>query len=104
MRPGVATRDGDLALEVLHLLVERSAAVERGHPHAGHDLPSGASTSTTCFASWRVGTSTSAVGWPGIGFAAVCSIGRPNASVLPEPVRALPHTSRPSSASAIVAS
>ena len=28
-------------------------------------LPSGESTSTTCLASSRVGTSTSAVGWPG---------------------------------------
>ena len=33
----------------------------------------------------------------------VCSIGRPNASVLPEPVWALPHTSRPASASSMVA-
>jgi len=30
------------------------------------------------------------------------SIGKPNASVLPEPVLALPHTSRPASASSIV--
>ena len=53
-------------------------------------LPSGASTSTTCLASSRVGTSTSAVGWPGIALARRSGAsGRPNASVLPEPVRGL---------------
>ena len=67
-------------------------------------LPSGDSTSTTCLASSRVGTSTRAVGWPGLACSTVCSIGRPNASVLPEPVRALPHTSRPARESTIVAS
>src|SRR5262249_18474439 len=49
------------------------------------------------------GTRTSAVGWPGRASVTVCNIGRPKASVLPEPVLALPHTSRPARASSMVA-
>src|SRR5260221_5418169 len=65
--------------------------------------PSGASTSVTCTASSRVGTSTSACGCPaGAGPRARTrsSSGSPNASVLPDPVFALPQTSRPASPSA----
>ena len=59
-------RDLDALLQVADLLVERRAAVERGDAACRVSLPSGASTSTTCLASSRVGTSTSAVGWPGL--------------------------------------
>ena len=53
-------------------------------------LPSGASTSTTCLASSRVGTSTSAVGCPGTALSSASGAsGSPNASVLPEPVLGL---------------
>src|SRR5581483_7087893 len=65
-------------------------------------LPSGASTSHTCMASSRVGTSTSEVGEPGSAFTVRCSNGRPKAKVFPDPVLALPQTSRPAIASGMV--
>ena len=56
----------------------------------------GSSTSATCTASSRVGTSTSPSGCDGSATSVMrASIGTPNASVLPEPVLARPHTSRP---------
>ena len=69
------------------------------------DRPSGVSTSATCWASSRVGTSTRPRGaWPTArpgppDPASRASMGSPNASVLPEPVCARPSTSRPSIAS-----
>ena len=65
---------------------------------------SGASTSATCSASSRVGTSTTPRGWVDDRAPAVSRtiIGSPKARVLPEPVRARPRTSRPLSASGIV--
>src|SRR4051812_36824629 len=63
--------------------------------------PSGASTSATCWASSRVGTRTSPRGLRGprrTSAPSRLSSGRPKASVLPEPVAALPSTSRPASA------
>ena len=69
------------------------------------DRPSGVSTSATCWASSRVGTSTRPRGaWPTAppgppDPASRVSMGSPNASVLPEPVCARPSTSRPSIAS-----
>ena len=56
---------------------------------------SGARTSVTWLASSRVGTSTSPVGRdPSVGFS-IWTMGSPKARVLPEPVRARPHTSLP---------
>ena len=65
-------------------------------------LPRSEMTSHTCTASSRVGTSTSERGRFGAARSAVCNSGRPNASVLPDPVLAFPHTSRPARASAMV--
>ena len=72
----------------------------------------GAKTSCTCTASSRVGRRTSASGLAGrLAGAGPCASrvalarcrrGTPKARVLPEPVLALPHTSRPARASAIV--
>ena len=64
---------------------------------------SGVSTSVTCIASSRVGTSTSPRGCEPAAPASVVIIGRPKARVLPEPVWPRPSTSRPVSASGIVA-
>ena len=56
----------------------------------------GSSTSATCTASSRVGTSTSPSGRDGSASSVMrASIGTPKASVLPDPVRARPQTSRP---------
>ncbi len=56
----------------------------------------GSSTSATCTASSRVGTSTRPSGLRGSATSVMrASIGTPKASVLPEPVLARPHTSRP---------
>ena len=69
----------------------------------------GAMTSSICAASSRVGTRTSAVGRrrprrPAAGLAASrARIARPNASVLPDPVGAMPQTSRPARESGKVA-
>ena len=67
--------------------------------------PSGASASVTCRASSRVGTSTKPSGRPGRtrAPASLAISGRPNASVLPEPVEPRPRTSRPARTSGIVA-
>ena len=60
----------------------------------------GSSTSATCTASSRVGTSTRPSGLRGSALSVMrASIGTPKASVLPEPVLARPHTSRPCIAS-----
>src|SRR5579862_6636642 len=68
----------------------------------------GAITSSICAASSRVGTRMRALGWrrpcPPRGTADSRErIAKPNASVLPAPVGALPQTSRPASASGNVA-
>ena len=74
----------------------------RRAPHAGLRRPPGSSTSATCSASSRVGTSTSPSGALGSATSVMrASIGTPKASVLPEPVWARPHTSRPCSATGI---
>jgi hypothetical protein len=65
-------------------------------------LPSGASTFFTWFASSRVGVRTSARGAFGSARPMRSSSGRPKARVLPDPVFALPHRSRPARASGIV--
>ena len=55
-RPGVATDDLDACASRLRdLRVHRRAAVERGDAHADASCRAGASTSTTCLASSRVG-------------------------------------------------
>ena len=67
---------------------------------------SGRSASATCIASSRVGTRMRARGWcgrAGSPSASRASTGRPKASVLPEPVWPRPSTSRPASASGMVA-
>ena len=66
---------------------------------------SGASTSATCIASSRVGTSTRARAQPEGAFEPdrVVIIGSPKPSVLPDPVCPRPSTSRPASASGMVA-
>ena len=59
----------------------------------------GTSTSATWMASSRVGTSTRPSGALGSATSVMrASIGTPNASVLPDPVSARPHTSRPCNA------
>ncbi len=67
MRPGVATAISMRLLQVAHLLLERGAAVERRRRACRRSLPSGESTSTTCLASSRVGTSTERGGVAGFG-------------------------------------
>ena len=62
----------------------------------------GSSTSATWTASSRVGTSTRPSGALGSATSVMrASIGTPNASVLPDPVSARPHTSRPCIATGI---
>src|SRR2546429_262616 len=86
--------DGDRA--GFHFVEDRIALV------ALHQDVDGAIRSLPCTASSRVGTRTRAVGLPGSAGGVRSSSGSPNASVLPEPVFALPHTSRPARASGIV--
>jgi hypothetical protein len=62
-----------------------------------------ASTACTCEASSRVGTRMSALGRRGRDCFMLATIGMPKASVLPEPVGALPQMSRPASAAGMVA-
>ena len=59
-------------------------------------------TSCTCVASSRVGTRTSARGRRGRDCTVLTTSGMPKASVLPDPVGALPQMSRPASAGGIV--
>ena len=80
----------------------RSAPPYTASTRMPHSLPIGPSTSETCNASSRVGTSTSPWGFPeAAGEEIFDIIGTPNASVFPEPVRARPHTSWPASATGI---
>ncbi len=65
---------------------------------------SGSRTSATWIASSRVGTITRARGRFGEPCSSRSISGSPKASVLPEPVLALPHTSRPAMASGMVSS
>ena len=64
---------------------------------------SGSSASLTCMASSRVGTSTRPRGGLPVPPVRLAIIGRPKASVLPDPVWPRPSTSRPAMASGIVA-
>ena len=64
--------------------------------------PSGSSSSLTWTASSRVGTRIRARGRRGSAALTRSSTGRPKARVLPEPVLALPQTSRPARASGMV--
>ena len=64
---------------------------------------SGSSSRQICAVSSRVGARISAVGWRLCARSMRAMSGTPNAMVLPEPVGARPHTSRPARASGIVA-
>ena len=72
------------------------AAVDGEHASCRRAGATGSSTSATCTASSRVGTSTRPSGLRGSATSVMrASIGTPKASVLPDPVLARPHTSRP---------
>ena len=89
--------DDDLraAVDRVLLRAEGPAAVDQRRADAGA-LAELSSTPPTCCASSRVGTSTSA--WSHLLSRLIRSMsGSPNASVLPEPVKAWPMTSLPSS-------
>ena len=112
-----AARRGDDHVDALaelgHLALDVGAAVD-GEACSPSFLASGASTSCTWTASSRVGSSTSASGGragaarggllrvPVRAALTRWSSGSPKARVLPDPVLALPHTSRPARASATV--
>ena len=98
---GEATRRGhddvDAALQVAHLLADRQAA---GDEQDARPRRHGRSASARRRPAWRARGSGRARGRAGgtastLRWASRASIGRPNASVLPEPVWARPRTSRP---------
>jgi len=94
----------DAPAELLDLALDVGASVH-GHGVEPGRLGQGLEHLTHLDGGSRVGTSTSALGRPrrGGGDALVrWSSGTPNASVLPEPVLALPQTSRPARASSTV--
>ena len=100
---GSRDRDLDAAPQVADLPFHRRAAVERGDARADF---LGERLRARRRPAWRARASARArARWGArVGRARrVCSIGRPKASVLPEPVWALPQTSRPASASSMVA-
>ena len=104
-RPGVATsRSTPLASEEICGSYDRPPATSRCRRPV--TWTNGSSASLTCMASSRVGTSTSARGRRLAGLVPSArrdTSGSPNASVLPDPVRPRPSTSRPARASGMAA-
>ena len=102
-RPGVATTTSTPVAQRRRSAGPCGRRRRRRRPVRSTAAPSGSSTSVTWRASSRVGTSTSARGARRLGLRRRGrGAGRPKASVLPEPVLALPQTSRPARASGIV--